>query len=64
MFFSILNAWVILVPVVKDETGSLSSVDNSKPIALGSVLSTVLEDVLLERQQYLITTGNQFGFNN
>lgn len=64
MCFSIINAWVILVPVVKDETGSLSSGDNSKPIALGSVLSTVLEDVLLERQQYLITTGNQFGFNS
>ena len=46
--------------VIKDKVGS---VDNYRPIALASVLSKVLEKILLERlTQYLGTTCNQFGF--
>ena len=56
---------VVLVPVIKDKTGKISSIENYRPIALASVLSKVLEQVLLDRlQQYVITTDNQFGFKS
>ncbi len=56
---------VVLVPVVKDKTGKISSLENYRPIALASVLSKVLEQILLDRlQQYIVTTDNQFGFKS
>ena len=54
---------VVLVPVIKDKVGKINSSDNYRPIALASVLSKVLEAVLLGRvEKYVLTTDNQFGF--
>ena len=54
---------VTLVPVIKDKAGKVGSLDNYRPIALASVISKVLERVLLDRlSPYLGTTDNQFGF--
>ena len=54
---------VTLVPVIKDKAGRMGSLDNYRPIALASILSKVLERILLSRlQDYISTTHNQFGF--
>uniref|UniRef100_A0A671UZC4 Reverse transcriptase domain-containing protein n=1 Tax=Sparus aurata TaxID=8175 RepID=A0A671UZC4_SPAAU len=54
---------VVLVPVIKDKAGKLNSSENYRPIALASILSKVLEKILLNRlEQYILTTDNQFGF--
>ena len=54
---------VILVPVIKDKAGKVGSMDNYRPIALASILSKVLEIVIIDRVEDLIcTTDNQFGF--
>lgn len=52
---------ILLVPVIKDKTCKVSSIDNYRPIALASI-SKVLERILLER--HVKTTDNQFGFKN
>lgn len=54
---------VVLVPVIKDKVGKLNSSDNYMPIALASVMSKVLETVLLCRlERYVQFTDNQFVF--
>ncbi len=54
---------VILVPVIKDKTGKINCNDNYRPIALASVLSKVLETILLSRiEKYLLINDNQYGF--
>ncbi len=54
---------VLLVPVIKDKTGKISSKDNYRPIALASIMSKVLERILLDRLGfYILTNYNQFGF--
>ena len=54
---------VLVVPVIKDKVGKLNSSENYRPIALASVLSKMLETVLLSRlEKYVLTTDNQFGF--
>ena len=54
---------VTLVPVNKDKAGKLGSLDNYRPIGLASVLSKVLEIIVLDRLcSYLCTSDNQFGF--
>lgn len=56
---------VLLVPVIKDKTGKISSIENYRPIALTSVLSKVLERILLDRlEKYVVTTDYQFGFKS
>ena len=56
---------VLLVPVVKNKTGKLTSIDNYRPIALASILSKVLEGILMDRlADYTISSDNQFGFKN
>ncbi len=53
----------LIVPLIKDKKGDLSSTDNYRPIALTSVVSKVLELVLLERcRSNLETSQHQFGF--
>jgi hypothetical protein len=53
------------VPVIKDKAGKIGSLDNYRPIALASILSKVLEKMLLDRLSGLIcTTENQFGFKS
>ena len=54
---------VVLVPVIKNKAGRIASKDNYRPIALASVLSKVLEKILLSRlEMYILTKDNQFGF--
>ena len=54
---------VTLVPIVKDKAGKVGSMDNYRPIALASVLSKVLERILLDRlSSFITTTDNQYGF--
>ena len=54
---------VVLVPVIKDKSGKVGSINNYRPIALASILSKVLEKLLLDRLSiYINTTDNQFGF--
>ena len=54
---------VILVPVIKDKAGSIASKENYRPIALASVLSKVIEKIMLNRLvEYFDTSPNQFGF--
>lgn len=54
---------VVLVPVIKDKAAKLNSLQNYRPIALASILSKVLENILLTRlEMYLLTSDNQFGF--
>ena len=56
---------VVLVPIVKDKTGIISSKDNYRPIALASVLSKLIERIILERiDTCLLTSKNQFGFKS
>ncbi len=53
----------VLIPIVKDKNESLASSDNYRPIAITSVLSKILELLLLQRTStQLQTTANQFGF--
>lgn len=40
---------VMLLPVLKDKAGKLNSIDNYRPIALASILSKVLERILLTK---------------
>ena len=54
---------VVLIPIIKDKKAKISSIDNYRPVAIASVVSKVLERILLERlSEYLDTMGNQFGF--
>lgn len=56
---------VLLVPVFKDKAGKIGSLDNYRPIALASVVSKVLERVLLDWiTKYIGTTDNQLGFKS
>ena len=54
---------VVLVPVIKNKAGSISSMNNYRPVALASVISKVYEIVLLNKlKPFLSTHDNQFGY--
>ena len=54
---------VLLVPVIKEKTCKVSSLENYRPIALASILSKVLQQIIFDRlQQHKKNTNNQFGF--
>ena len=54
---------VVLVPVIKNKAGSISSMNNYRPVALASAISKVYEIVLLNRMKpFLNTHDNQFGY--
>ena len=54
---------VVLIPIIKNKAGNINSVDNYRPIALASILSKVIEIIILSRiETYLVTQANQFGF--
>ena len=56
---------VVLVPVIKDKCGKINDSDNYRPIALASVMSKIVEKVILGRMSsFLITSSNQFGFKS
>lgn len=53
----------ILIPIVKDKSGDLTSKDNYRPIAITTVMSKLLEMLLLMKYASFFNTGyNQFGF--
>ena len=53
---------IVLVPIIKDKTGRIDLMDNYRPIALASVISKVVEIILLNRISKLLSTcPNQFG---
>lgn len=54
---------VQLVPVIKDKAGKVGSSNNYRPIALANILSKVVEQIILQRINNLISsTDHQFGF--
>lgn len=54
-----------VIKVIKDKAGRMGSLDNYRPIALASIVSKVLERILLGRIQDLINSpDNQFGFKS
>ena len=54
---------VTLIPVIKNKNAKFDSADNYRPIAIASILSKVLENIILDRLlMYLDTNFNQFGF--
>ena len=56
---------VVLVPVIKDKCGKINDSDNYRLIALASVMSKIVEKVILDRMSsFLITSSNQFGFKS
>jgi len=56
---------VLFVPLIKNKTVKISSIDNYRPIALASILSKVLERILLDwLQDHILTTDRQFGFKS
>ena len=56
---------VVLVPVIKNKSRRINDSDNYRHIALASIVSKVVEKVILNRiSEYLLTTCNQFGFKN
>ena len=56
---------VVLVSVIKDKCRKINDSDNYRPIALASVISKVVEKILLNRMpDVLLTTCNQFGFKS
>ena len=55
---------VVLIPIINDKKAKISSIDNYRPVAIASVVSKVVERILLDRlSEYLDTMGNQFGLN-
>ena len=54
---------VVLVPIIKNKAGNVNSIDNYRPVALSSIVSKILESIILNRIEfYLLTNANQFGF--
>jgi len=53
----------LIVPLVKDKTGDINSVDNYRGITLTPVVAKVFECVLLSKcEEFLVTDNLQFGF--
>ena len=53
----------IVIPIVKNKHGDVSSIDNYRPITLSPVISKLFESLLLELYQPFLKTDNlQFGF--
>ncbi len=55
---------VVLIPIIKDKKAKISSIDNYRPVAIASVVSKVVERILLDRlSEYMDTMGNQLQFS-
>ena len=53
---------VVSIPIIKDKKAKISSIDNYRPVAIATVVSKVVERILLDiLSEYLDTMGNQFG---
>ena len=56
---------VVLVPIIKDKCSKINSKDNYRPIALASIVSKKIENILLDRMSVTRSTmSNQFGYEN
>ena len=54
-----------IVPIVKNKSGNLSDSNNYRPIALATIVSKILESVILIKcGEYLTSSDNQFGFKS
>ena len=54
-----------IIPIVKNKSGNLSDSNNYRPIALATIVSRILESVLLIKcGEYLTACDNQFGFKS
>ena len=54
---------VLLVPIIKDKSCNISSKENYRPIALASIMSKIVELIIMDRiEMCLMTNPNQFGF--
>ena len=53
---------VVLVPVIKDKAGKISSKDNYRPIALASVISKLVEVIMLDRIEMYMNNNNNNAF--
>ena len=54
---------VLIVPVIKDKAGNINLKDNYRPISLASIISKIVETIMLSRMEtHLVTQANQFGF--
>ena len=49
----------VIVPIIKDRCGDIPDVNNYRGIAMSSVISKVLELVLLDRIESLLVTKEQ-----
>ena len=55
----------IIISIIKDKKGSATDKNNYRPITITSVISKVVELLILSRlQEQLNTACNQFGFKN
>jgi len=55
----------IVVPIIKNKKGLITDKDNYRPVGITSVVSKILELLLLDRLQFQLKTScNQFGFKN
>ena len=55
--------YVVLIQIIHDKKAKISSIDNYRPVGIASVVSKVVEMILLDRlSEYLDTMGNQFSF--
>ena len=53
-----------IVPINKNNCGNICGSNNIRPIALATIISKLLESILLMKcEEYLCTSANQFGFN-
>ena len=52
-----------IVPIIKNKCGNISSSHNYRPIALATVISKLLESILLMKcEEYLCTSANQSNY--
>ena len=52
-----------IVPIIKNKCGNISSSNNYRPIALPTIISKLLESILLMKcEEYLCTSANPLGF--
>ena len=49
---------VVLVPVIKDKAGKIYSKDNYRPIALASVISKLVEVIMLDKIEMYMNTNS------
>ena len=52
-----------IIPLLKDKVGDITNKNNYRPIALATVVSKIIERIILQRYEHcLITSANQFSF--